>query len=298
MRLLAVPNVSEGRDFPVIERLRESLGPGIDLLDQSSDLDHNRTVFTLIGEPGSLVESLVSLARVAAGEIDMGSWRGVHPATGALDVCPVVWLRREDRAQAESVALETARRVGELGIPVFLYGDLATSSDRTERAFFRQGGVDRLGPRMADEGLAPDFGPGNLNPLAGATLITARPPLAAFNVELEVPRPGIAAEIAAEIRESAGGPAGLRAIGTELSTGREQVSMNIHDPAALPLADVVDLVVALATERGATAVGAEVIGLVPAVALEGYDDRLPIRDFDPEFHLIEARLDGAGRGGR
>lgn len=290
MTLLAVPNVSAGRDFPLIERLRDALGTGVELLDASSDIDHNRTVFTVAGEPDPLVDALVSLARTASAAIEMGAWSGVHPAVGTLDVCPVVWPGPEQRSPACQAALEVAGRIGELGIPVFLYGELASAPERSERSFFRQGGFSRLVERMGAGELEPDFGPGLAHPLAGATLVTARPPLAAFNLELEVSEPGTATAVAAEIRESAGGPVGLRAIGVELSTGQEQVSMNIHDPAELQLATVVDLVSGLALERGARVVGAELIGLIPAAALSGYGERVPIRDFDPEFHLLEERI--------
>lgn len=294
MTLLAVPNVSAGRDFRLIERLRDSLGTGVDLLDQSSDIDHNRTVFTVAGNREPLIEALSALARIASAEIEMSSWEGVHPAIGALDVCPVVWLARDDRDLACETALEVAGRIGDLNIPVFLYGDLATDPVRAERAYFRGGGIARLAERMSEGTLEPDFGPSRVHPLAGATLVTARPPLAAFNIELEVPERGIAVAVAAEIRESAGGPAGLRAIGTELSTGREQVSMNIHDPEGLSLAEVVDLVSGVAAEKGARAIEAELIGLVPSAALVGYGERIPIRDFDPGFHVIEARIGQVG----
>lgn len=294
MTLLGVPNVSAGRDYGLIERLRDSLGAGVDLLDESSDIDHNRTVFTVAGDPEPLIDVLSALARIASAEIDMSSWEGVHPAIGALDVCPVVWLAPGDRDLACETALEVAGRIGDLDIPVFLYGDLATDPARAERAYFREGGFAHLAERMSEGTLEPDFGPLRIHPLAGATLVTARPPLAAFNIELEVPERGIAVAVAAEIRESAGGPPGLRAIGTELSTGREQVSMNIHDPEGLRLAEVVDLVSGVAAGKGAQAVEAELIGLVPSAALVGYGERIPIRDFDPGFHVIEARIGQVG----
>ena len=236
--LLAVPNVSEGRDFAVLDRLQDALGNEVMLLDRHTDIDHNRAVFTIAGPPADLGEALVGLA-AAAREIDMGEWSGLHPAIGGLDVCPVVWLDPDDRDQAESLALSVAVRIGELGIPVFLYGELARSEQRRERAWFREGGMDALWQRMGSGELTPDYGPDRPHPKAGGCLVTARPPLAAFNVEFDTGDVEIARAVAAEVRETGGGPSGLRAIGLALSTGRAQVSMNVQDPASLPLAEVV-----------------------------------------------------------
>ena len=235
MTLLAVPNVSEGRDFAVLDRLQDSLGNEVTLLDRHTDIDHNRAVFTIAGPAHDVGKALVGLAG-AVREIDMGEWSGLHPAIGALDVCPVVWLDPGDRDSAEALAVSVAGQIGELGIPVFLYGDLASGGERRERSWFREGGVDALWQRMSSGELVPDRGPDRPHPKAGACLVTARPPLAAFNVELDTGDVEVARAVAAEVRELGGGPSGLRAIGLALSTGRAQVSMNVHDPAALPLA--------------------------------------------------------------
>lgn len=289
MTLLAVPNVSEGRDFAVLDRLQDSLGNEVTLLDRHTDIDHNRAVFTIAGPPADLGKALVGLA-AAAREIDMGEWSGLHPAIGGLDVCPVIWLDPDERDRADALAVSVAGQIGELGIPVFLYGDLASSEDRRERAFFREGGVDALWQRMASGGLAPDHGPERPHPKAGGCLVTSRPPLAAFNVELDTGDVEVARAVAAEVRELGGGPGGLRAIGLALSTGRAQVSMNVHDPASLPLAEVVQRVSAGASRHGARAIEAELIGLIPEAAMAGYPESVPIRDFDPAFHIIERRL--------
>lgn len=290
MSLLAVPNVSEGRDFATLDRLQDSLGNEVILLDRHTDVDHHRAVFTIGGPPADIEKSLISLGAAAIREIDMTTWSGIHPAIGSLDVCPVVWLKEADRERAIESALNVAGNLAELGVPVFLYGDLAAKPERKERAFFREGGLDNLSQRMASGELMPDFGPTAPHPTAGGCLVTARPPLAAFNIELDTEDVEVAKKIAAGIRESGGGPAGLRAIGLGLSTGRAQVSMNVHDPVSLPLARVVEAVRLEAERLGAIPIAAELIGLIPEAAIAGYPEDVPIRDFDPAFHVIERRM--------
>lgn len=290
MTLLAVPNVSEGRDFAALDRLQESLGDEVVLLDRHTDVDHHRAVFTIAGPPGDIEKALGGLAEAVTHEIDMSAWRGIHPAIGSLDVCPVVWTTEGDRERAGESALKVAESIASLGVPVFLYGDLAVSEERRERAFFRDGGLDGLWQRMSSGELEPDFGPGRPHPTAGGWLVTARPPLAAFNIELDTDDVAIAKEIAAEIRESGGGLDGVRAIGLLLSTGRAQVSMNIHDPVSLPLGRVVEAVRTSAAEHGTVPVEAELIGLIPEAALAEYPADVPIREFDPAFHVIERRV--------
>ncbi|MBK5111726.1 MAG: glutamate formiminotransferase [Thermoleophilia bacterium] len=292
MSLLAVPNLSEGRDFAVLDRLQDSLGTEVALLDLHTDLDHNRAVFTVAGSPEELERSMPALAGAASREIDMPDWSGLHPAIGALDVCPIVWTAERDREPARRCARTVAAGIGEIGIPVFLYGELAGSPERNERAWFRSGGLDRLWERMVAGELTPDFGPDRPHPRAGAVLVTARPPLAAFNLELDCDDLDLAREIAAGIREG-GGPSalpGVRAIGLMLSTGRAQVSANVHDPLTVPLARVVEAVRGPAEEAGTRVVAAELVGLVPERALEGYPEDMPIRDFDPALRVIERRL--------
>lgn len=291
MSLLAVPNVSEGRDFARLDRLEAALGEEVTLLDRHTDLDHHRAVFTLAGPAESLAGALSGLAGAAVTEIDMTAWEGVHPAIGALDVCPVVWLSEARRKMAGEVAIEVAEAIGAMGVPVFLYGDLAADNGRRERAYFRAGGIDSLWQRMTSGGLKPDFGPDRPHPTAGATLVTARAPLAAFNLELATGDAGVAREIAAAVRESPdSGIPGVRALGLALSTGRAQVSTNVHDPIETPLAEIVEAVQEEATLRGTTVVEAELIGLIPEAAMEEYPAEVPIRDFDPAFHIIERRL--------
>jgi glutamate formiminotransferase len=289
MPLLAFPNFSEGRDEARIARLASSLA-GAETLDLHSDAVHNRTAVTLAGEEGELGAALVAGAEAAIAEIDMNGHEGAHPCVGALDVCAVVWLAPEQREAATALALETAAAIGALGVPVFLYGDLASRDERRERFFYRRGGLAELRRRMASGELVPDEGPAEPHATAGATLVTARRPLVAFNVELDTGDVDVAASIAADLRESGGGLPGVRALGLPVDGGRSQVSTNIHDPDSVPLATVVERVRELAAAHGAAPLVAELVGLAPRAALAGYPEDVPIAGFDPARHVIENRL--------
>jgi glutamate formiminotransferase len=292
--LLAVPNVSEGRDAARIEAMERAFSTGVQLLDRHSDPDHNRSVFTLAGEAPALTAALARGAAEAVRSIDMNAHEGLHPAIGALDVCPLVWVGPDQRDPARAAATEVATDLGDLGVPVFLYGDLASGPEHLERAYFRNGGLSELWLRMEAGELRPDRGPPTPHRTAGATLVTARPPLAAFNVELDGGDLDLARAVAAGLRESGGGLPGVRAIGLRLSSGRVQVSTTVHDPAALPLGTVVGRIRDLAAPLGARPAAAELVGLVPAAALAGYPDDVPIRDFDPGLRTIERRLAALG----
>lgn len=293
--LLAVPNVSEGADHRLLDRLAEAFGSRATVLDRSADALHGRAVFTLAAAPADLGASLLEGASVAAEEIDLRRQEGAHPRIGALDVCPIVYHRPEDREDARRLAVDVAGRLGALGLPVFLYGELAQADERRERHFFRQGGSEELVRRMSEGELAPDFGPGHPHPSAGAVLVTARPPLAAFNVELEGLGIEAGRQLASGLRESGGGLPGVRAIAIALGEGRVQISTNVHDPAGVPLARVIAEIEALAEPlSGVRVVEAELIGLVPEAALEGYPSAVPIRDFDRPARTIEPRLAALG----
>jgi glutamate formiminotransferase / 5-formyltetrahydrofolate cyclo-ligase len=288
--LLAVPNVSEGRDAECLGRLERAFTRGVSLLDRHSDADHGRSVFTLAGQPGPLAEALATGAEEALETIDMQGYGGAHPAIGALDVCPVVWFSPGDHEAARSEAMVVAEQIGGLGVPTFLYGELARDPGRTERAYFRNGGLAELWLRMESGELRPDFGPDLPHRTAGATLVTARPPLAAFNVELGSDDVEVARAVAAGLREAGGGLTGVRAIGLLLSSGRVQVSTNVHDPLTVPLGEVVERVRALAAPLGARPLEAELVGLIPEAAVDRYPEDVPIRGFDPRRHVIEQRL--------
>lgn len=289
-RLLAVPNLSEGRDYGVIAALEGALGGGVELLDRHTDADHNRTVLTIAGEAENLSGPLAALSEEAARLIDMRRHEGLHPCIGSLDVCPIVFLDPADRGAARAEAHALAQWIGMGGVPIFFYGDLASVPQRAERSYFRDGGLPELRRRMASGELRPDAGPAEPHPSAGATLITARPPLAAFNVEVDTADVETARAIAAGLRESGGGLPGVRAIGLELERGTAQVSINVHDPIAVPLAAVVERIRELASAHGFAPVEAELVGLVPEGAVAGYPDDVPIRGFEPDLHIIERRL--------
>jgi glutamate formiminotransferase / 5-formyltetrahydrofolate cyclo-ligase len=276
MDLIAVPNVSEGRDPGALAAIGDAFAAGgARVLDRHSDPDHHRAVFTLAAPPGALASALIAGFAAARDRVDVRAHPGIHPHVGAIDVAPIVFLADEQRGAAVAEALVLADRIGaELAIPVFLYGLLA---DGRTRAELRRGGLAGLAERLAGGELAPDFGPATPHATAGATLVAARPPLIAFNLELAAPA-GLddARRIAAAIRE--GGPnglPGLRAIGLRLEArgGVAQVSCNVEDHRALPLARVVQAV------RAHTEVAeAEVIGLPPELAFAGFPDDLPVRN--------------------
>lgn len=209
----------------------------------------------------------------------------MHPHVGALDVAPVVYLSAADRGAACAEALVAGDLIGRLGIPVLLYGALAQGRTRAE---LRRGGPAALAQRIAAGEVRPDFGPDVAHPRAGVTLAAARPPLVAFNVTLRPPATvETARAIAARIREGGEeGIPGLRAIGLLLERQQQvQVSMNVERPYETPLRDIV-----AAIARHAEPAAAELVGLAPEAAFEGFPPDLPIPGFDPDAHLIERAL--------
>ncbi len=268
----AVPNVSEGRDQATIDALVDAcVRPRVQVLDVHSDPDHHRTVITLSGEPLALQDALVSLAGECVDRIDLRRHRGAHPRTGALDVAPVVAFDHDDVPFASGVALGLAARLAtDLNLPVFLYGAVATDPDRATPRDFRRGGLEELG-RLIEEGeLVPDAGPPRLHPSAGAVLVGVRKPLIALNVWLPEGTLTDARAIAARVRESGGGPPGVRALGLYLpEAGMAQVSMNIEDHRAAPPAVVIAAVRSAADQIGVEPGDAELVGLIPAEALRG-----------------------------
>jgi glutamate formiminotransferase / 5-formyltetrahydrofolate cyclo-ligase len=330
--LLAVPNVSEGRDAEAITEIgrafaghdeagtmaaegqREASGgpEGVRLLDVHSDRDHHRSVFTLAGRSRELSDGLLRGGRTAVQRVDVmarlgreAADAGQHPHVGALDVVPIVYLDLAARGAAAAAALVVADRIGEeLEVPVFLYGELSASerAGGRARAELRRGGIAFLAERIAAgsqrtarssgtavvagalEPVRPDFGPAHLHPTAGATLVAARPPLVAFNLQLAAPATiADARTIASLVRE--GGPEGLpglRAIGVALSGDVAQVSMNIERPLEVSMAMVME-----AVSRHARVESSELVGLAPRAALDGFPEDLPIVGFDPARHVIE-----------
>jgi glutamate formiminotransferase / 5-formyltetrahydrofolate cyclo-ligase len=287
--LESVPNFSEGRDRVVIDAIGDVLGAHARVLDVHADPDHNRSVFTIVGEDAQIVDALLAGIACARDCIDLRRHEGVHPRIGAADIVPVVAVRPEDADRARAAALEVARRVGvELGLPVFLYADLG---DGRGPAFFRQGGPEELQRRIADGELAPDFGPPTLHPAAGGVIIGARRPLIAFNVDLVNADVEAARAIARVIRERDGGFPGVRALGLDLpQAGHAQISMNVEDWEAAALHDIVAAIEREAAARGVELAGAELVGLMPAgAAVAAAGALLRIRGFDAS-HVLELRL--------
>jgi glutamate formiminotransferase len=296
--LESVPNVSEGRDQTALSALRDAFSAPARLLDVHTDWDHHRSVFTLVGTGGELVEALIAGIAAAVERIDLREHQGAHPRIGAADVVPLVALEPEAEPAARDAALALADRVGsELRLPVFYYGLL--TDDRREPAFFRRGGPEGLQQRIDAGELQPDRGPARLHPTAGGILIGVRKPLVAFNVNLRSDDVRAAREIAGLVRERDGGFPGVRALGLDLPrAGLVQVSMNVTDWEAVPLHAVVGRIAAEADARGIEVAGSELVGLMPAgPAVEAAGEQLRIEGFDPsrvlELRLLEGRVGGA-----
>jgi glutamate formiminotransferase len=286
--LESVPNFSEGRDTATIAAIADALGARARLLDVHSDVDHNRSVFTLVGDERELADSLVAGVRVATERIDLREHEGAHPRIGAADVVPIVPLRAEDLERARAAAALVGARIGgELGLPVFVY-----APPERGPAFYRRGGPAELQRRLHDGELTPDFGPPRLHESAGAVILGARRPLIAFNVNLRGSLQA-AQEVAAIVREKGGGFPGVRALGLDLPrAGLVQVSMNVEDWEAAALHEIVARIEREAEARGAEVVGSELVGLMPAgAAAAAAGSALRIEGFD-QSHVLELRLLG------
>ena len=287
--LESVPNFSEGRDRETIDALAAALTGPAELLDVHSDPDHNRSVFTLVGDEDALVAGLVAGVACARERIDLRRHEGAHPRIGAADVVPVVAVDPADAERARACALHLAERIGaDLQLPVFLYGQSAPGRGP---AFFRRGGPEELQRRIDAGELAPDFGPTRLDERAGGVIVGARRPLIAFNVNLATDDVAAAREIAAVVRERGGGFPGVRALGLALPrAGHAQVSMNVEDYEAAALHEIVARVEAEARERGVAVSGAELVGLMPAgAAVAAAGNTLRIEGFSAE-RVLELRL--------
>ena len=293
-----VPNVSEGRRPEVVDEIVTAFAvPGVLVLDRSSDPDHHRTVITLMGQGPALVEAAVAGARACARLIDLNHHRGVHPRMGALDVLPFVPFGAETRLRGgddpdldcAGLAERAGRRIAaEVGVPVYLYGAAARHPGWTALPEVRGRGFETL--RAAPDPV-PDFGGPGLHPTAGATAAGAREVLIAYNVELADADLALARKIASAVRERDGGLPAVRAMGVPLANrGLVQVSMNLLDWRATPPAAAYAAVAALAGENGARVEASEIVGLVPAGALDGVDPAdLRLRGFAPDM-LLESRL--------
>ncbi len=269
-----VPNFSEGRDERVLRRIRAALEgcPGIVLLDETADADHNRSVFTFAGPEEAAGEALLRSAAVAVDAIDLTTHRGAHPRIGALDVAPFVALENTPREEV----IDLAHRVGgelwnRLRVPVYFYGEAALREDRRRLEVIRRGQFEGLRAVLpSDASRLPDVGGPGLHPTAGATAVGVRKFLIAFNVEIDTADLTLAKEIARRVRESSGGLPCVKALGLALpSRGCVQVSMNLTDFEQTSLPEAFEAVRKEAESLGVLVASSEIIGLVPRKALEG-----------------------------
>jgi glutamate formiminotransferase len=289
--LEAVPNFSEGRDRATIDAIGEALEEHARLLDVHSDEDHNRSVYTLVGDDEALVAALLAGIACARDRIDLRRHEGAHPRIGAADVVPLVPIGDADAGRAQAAARELARRVGEeLELPVFLYADLAPGRGP---AYLRRGGPAELQRRIDAGELAPDFGPALLDERAGGVIVGSRRALIAFNVDLAGDDLAAAHEVARAVRERDGGFPGVRALGLRLPRAKHvQVSLNVEDWRASPLHEVVAAVEREARARGLEVLGSELVGLLPAgAAVAAAGSLLGVAGLDPS-HVLELRLLG------
>ena len=266
-----VPNVSEGRRPEVIAAFVEAIRrvPGVRVLDFSSDASHHRSVITLAGEAAPLKAAILTLFEHAIAEIDLRTHSGEHPRVGAVDVVPFVPIEGVTMNECVALARDTAAEVAErFGVPVFLYEDAASSPARRNLEDIRRGEFEGLAEKMAKPEWKADFGPAAPHPSAGATVIGARMPLIAYNINLATDRLDVAKKIAAAIRHSSGGFRFVKAMGITLDNRKiVQVSMNLTNYEKTPMYRVFEIVRREAARYGVTVLESEIVGLVPAAAL-------------------------------
>ena len=269
----SIPNVSEGRRPDVVERLVAAVRgtPGVRLLDYSSDASHNRSVLTMVGDAAALKRGILALFESAVASIDLRTQRGEHPRVGAVDVVPFVPIEGVTMAECVALAREVGAAVAErFGVPVFLYEEASDNPARRNLEDIRRGEFEGLEAKMASPGWTPDFGPSGPHPSAGASVIGARMPLIAYNINLNTDRLDVAKKIAAAIRHSSGGLRYVKAMGVKVEDRNlAQVSINLTNYQKTPMHRVFDLVVREAARYGVAVLESEIVGLVPAAALLG-----------------------------
>jgi len=289
-----IPNVSEGRRPEVVGAMAEAVRavPGVRLLDLQSDGSHNRSVFTMAGDAAGVERAVLALVERASADIDLRTHRGEHPRLGAVDVVPFVPIA--DVTMADCVAL--AKKVGaaiadRFAIPVFLYEEASGNPLRKNLEDIRRGEFEGLAAKMAQPEWKPDFGPSAPHPSAGATVVGARMPLIAYNINLATDRLDVAKKIAAAIRHSSGGFRYVKAAGFKLEDrGIVQVSMNLTNFEKTPIFRVFEVVRREAERHGVRVLESEIVGLVPAAALHAAAEfYLQIEGFKPD-QVLENKL--------
>ena len=289
-----VPNVSEGRREHVVNALVQTIRrvPAVRLLDHSSDSSHSRSVLTLAGEPAPLKEAVLSLFEVAIAAIDVRAHSGGHPRLGAVDVVPFIPLEGATMDECVTLAQETGAEVARrFQVPVYLYEEASTNPARKSLEDIRRGEFEGLAAKMQSPGWAPDYGPRGPHPSAGASVVGARMPLIAYNINLATNRLEVAQRIAAAIRYSSGGFRYVKAMGIALEDrGIVQVSMNLTNYEQTPIVTVFEAVKQEAARYGVNVIESEIIGLVPAAALVGTSTHaLQLASFTPN-QILEIRL--------
>jgi glutamate formiminotransferase len=294
MLIESVPNVSEGRRPETIDGMVAAIGAvaGVRLLDHSSDRAHNRSVFTLAGDANGIERAILALFERAIADIDLRRHTGEHPRLGAIDVVPFVPI--EGATMADCVAL--AKKVGaevasRFNLPVYLYEEASTNPARKNLEDIRRGEFEGLAAKMMTPAWAPDFGPAAPHPSAGATVIGARMPLIAYNINLATDRLDVAKKIAAAIRHSSGGYRFVKAMGISLDDRKiVQVSMNLTNFEKTPIFRVFETVKREAARYGVTILESEIVGLVPSAALmSAAEFHLQIAGFKAE-QVLENKL--------
>jgi len=289
-----VPNFSEGRDQTKIEKILDCFRgvKGLKLLDYSSDIDHNRTVVTLAGEPAALKAAVVKAAETAVKLIELTKHEGQHPRMGAVDVVPFIPIKNVTDDEVLALSKEVGAAIGKLGVPVFLYEKSATAAHRENLADVRRGQFEGLAEKMKDSKWHADFGPKDApHPTAGATAVAFRMPLVAFNVNLDTDNLEIASSIGKKVRFMGGGLRYCKAMGIDLAERKiTQVSMNLTDYTKTPIYYALELIRIEARRYGVNIVGSEVIGLVPMKALvDCAEYYLQIENFSIE-QVLESQL--------
>jgi glutamate formiminotransferase / 5-formyltetrahydrofolate cyclo-ligase len=280
-----VPNMSEGRRPEVVDEATKALRavPGVRILGVQSDKDHNRSVFTLVGEEASLKAAILALFEVATSRIDLRTHEGEHPRMGVVDVVPFIPIEGASMKDCVSLARDIGAAVAEhFKVPIFLYEEAATAPHRKNLEDVRRGQFEGLAQKMLDAAWAPDFGPRAPHPSAGASAVGARMPLIAYNVNLGTGDVEIAKKIAKGIRHSSGGFRFVKAMGVMLEErGVAQVSINMTDFKKTPLHRVFETVRSEAERHGVPVIGSEIVGLVPSEALlDAADHYLRLERFD------------------
>ena len=289
-----IPNISEGRDPAVVLECVNAVKntDGITLLNFTSDIDHNRSVITFIGDANAIEKAAINLCKKTTELIDLRLHKGEHPRVGALDVLPVVPLKDSTDDEAVELSKKIAKRIAdECGVPTYLYENSASAPHRKNLADIRRGGFESLPEKTKNSDWIPDFGE-NYHKSAGVTVVGARFFLIAYNFDLKTNDVEIAKAIAKKIRQSSGGFEAVKALGVMLeSENRAQVTVNLTDYRKTPLYKLTEEVRRLAREYGTEVESAELIGLIPMRALtDSAAYYLGIRDFDSKTRVIEEFL--------